>query len=136
MKTRLTFGIIGFIIGSVFISPMLTEKIVPTPEPENSLFGEYEPEKPEPVKEIVTIKETEYIVLEPEKVKRIDPSRIPVTKNWVLHGGETEITLFNHLTDPTDKHRVDSSLIQGFTLEELRRLHSYLHNGYSLENLY
>lgn len=107
-----------------------------------SRFGD-EQSRPGPVEE------TEYLLLpQEEKVaatvvavaaipaRTIDPNKIPVTKNWVLHGGETVETLSAHLTDPNDPHKVQGYLIKGWNLQQLRRLHSYLHNGFPLEALY
>jgi len=105
-------------------------------------FGDDESER-EP--EIVVVRETEYLLLPQEEkvvaeappaLKTINPNKVPATKNWVLHGGETVARLTEHLTDPAEPHKVEARLIQGWNLDQLKRLHSYLHNGFPIEALY
>lgn len=99
----------------------------------------------EPEPELVVVRETEYLLLPreekvvtkaPKVLKTINPNKVPATKNWVLHGGETVARLTEHLTDPAEPHRVEARLIQGWNLAQLKRLHSYLHNGFPIEALY
>ena len=107
-------------------------------------FGD---DQSEPEPEIVVVKETEYLLPPQEEkvvtatevppaLKTINPNKIPITKNWVLHGGETVARLTEHLTDPAEPHKVEARLIQGWNLDQLKRLHSYLHNGFPIEALY
>lgn len=55
--------------------------------------------------------------------RQIDPDSIPQTKPWYIYTGEEVIDhLWSH-------HQVDSSQVEGWSEEQLNRLHSYLHNG-------
>ncbi len=55
--------------------------------------------------------------------KLIDPNSVPVTKNWYIHNWESTIDhLWSH-------HQVRPEQVQGWTEDQMAKLHSYLHNG-------
>lgn len=80
--------------------------------------------------------EPEIVYVLPEQADtppRIDPDRVPINgPMWDLKPVDTIETLVPHL----EEHEVVSSQVVGWTHPQLKKLHSYLHNGGKLEALY
>jgi hypothetical protein len=91
--------------------------------PKFPFFGE----EPEP--------EVEYIAVEPEpKEPWIDPNKVPINgPMWYLKPVDTIETLVPHIEK---EHGVKPHQVIGWYHHQLKKLHSYLHNGGKPEDLY
>lgn len=56
----------------------------------------------------------------------IDPNTIPHTKRWYIYTGETT---HQHLVNNQHEHKIKPEQIKGWTEDQLKNLHNYLHNG-------
>lgn len=73
--------------------------------------------------EVKTELETEFIPIEiNEEGNWIDPKTIPNTRPWTVSGSDVRTHLL-------EDHGITDEQIKGWSVTDMHKLHSYLHNG-------